>query len=89
MSTRDSVLKELKNNRRLFLSGEELSSQLGVSSAVWKAIKILREDGYRIEAATNRGYRLLKGDEDLRLSEDGVRRALPPALEGNRIIFTM
>ncbi len=88
MSTRDSVLKELKNNRRLFLSGEELSSQLGVSrAAVWKAIKILREDGYRIEAATNRGYRLLKGDEDLRLSEDGVRRALPPALEGNRIIF--
>ncbi len=88
MSTRDSVLKALKGNTGLFLSGEELSSQLGISrSAVWKAIKILREDGYRIEAATNRGYRLLKGDEDIRLSEDGVRNALPRELKGNRIVF--
>lgn len=42
-----------------YLSGEELSKQLGVSrTAVWKSIRRLREDGYTIEAVRNRGYRL-------------------------------
>lgn len=43
-----------------YVSGEALSEKLGISrSAVWKAVKALRSQGYEIESATNRGYRLL------------------------------
>ncbi len=42
-----------------YVSGQELCDSLGVSrTAVWKAIKQLREKGYEIEAVQNRGYRL-------------------------------
>ncbi len=42
-----------------FLSGEELSVELGITrSAVWKHIRQLRRDGYEVEAVTGRGYRL-------------------------------
>lgn len=42
-----------------YISGQELCKQLGVSrTAVWKTISQLRELGYEIEAAPNRGYRL-------------------------------
>lgn len=42
-----------------YLSGEEMSRRLGVSrAAVWKAIDGLRREGYTIDSATNRGYRL-------------------------------
>ncbi len=42
-----------------YLSGQELCTKLQVSrTAVWKAICSLREDGYEIEAAAGKGYRL-------------------------------
>lgn len=57
------------------VSGEQMSKALGVSrAAVWKAIDQLRRDGYAIEAATNRGYRLLAGPD--RLSPARIARAL-------------
>lgn len=44
-----------------FVSGEELSEQLGVSrAAIWKHIKEIRAEGGEIEAHTRRGYRLQK-----------------------------
>ena len=43
-----------------FLSGEELSSALGVSrTAVWKRIGALKEQGFTFEATPSRGYRLV------------------------------
>ena len=57
------------------LSGEEMARQLGVSrNAVWKAVQRLREDGYQIEAATNRGYQLVSADNAL--TPQSVRRLL-------------
>ena len=48
-----------------YISGEKAAEILGVSrSAVWKAVESLRQDGYGIEAVTNRGYRL-KPDSDV------------------------
>lgn len=42
-----------------YVSGEQLSKQLGVSrTAVWKYIGLLREEGYKIDSVTHRGYRL-------------------------------
>lgn len=49
-----------------FLSGEQMSKELGVTrAAVWKQVKRLRERGYEIEAANNLGYRLKRKPETL------------------------
>lgn len=59
MNLKEKVLTYLERNREEYLSGEQLAEHFGVSrTAVWKAIGKLREEGYRIEAVTNRGYRL-------------------------------
>lgn len=43
-----------------FLSGEEIGKRLDITrAAIWKGIKKLREEGYEIEAVTNKGYRLI------------------------------
>ena len=43
-----------------FISGEEIGKRLEISrAAIWKGIKKLREEGYEIEAVTNKGYRLV------------------------------
>ena len=43
-----------------YVSGSEISEQLGVSrQAVWKAINGIKEQGYKIDSVTNRGYRLV------------------------------
>lgn len=55
---RQKILNILKHNQD-WVSGEMLCRDLGVSrTAVWKHISGLREDGYRIEAKANLGYRL-------------------------------
>ena len=49
-----------------FHSGEDLAQALGVSrSAVWKAVKSLRDLGATLHAVRNRGYRLAKSSEPL------------------------
>lgn len=46
-----------------YVSGEKISQELGISrAAVWKRIAQLREEGWQIEAAGRRGYRLIPGD---------------------------
>ena len=58
IATRDFVLYLLKKAGD-FVSGEEISEQIGVSrAAVNAAVKSLRNDGYQIESVTNKGYRL-------------------------------
>ena len=71
MAIKDDVLRRLMESGDT-LSGSKLSQSLGVSrSAVWKAIEQLRAEGYQIEAATNRGYRLSAGPEVLTQVEIG------------------
>lgn len=49
-----------------FLSGAEIGRRLGISrTAVWKYIQALRQDGYQLEAVTNKGYRLAQGQDIL------------------------
>ncbi len=57
------------------LSGQTISRALGISrAAVWKCVEQLRREGYAIEAATNRGYRLCA--EPDRLDAASVAREL-------------
>lgn len=61
MSTKSRLLKFLEKEKGRYLSGEMLAEQLQVSrSAVWKAIQSLRQEGYEIQAVTNKGYALDK-----------------------------
>lgn len=74
MATKDRVLAALAEAGGE-VSGEELARRLGLTrNSVWKAIARLREEGYAIDAATHRGYRLRGGREPL--SEAGVRAHL-------------
>lgn len=77
MTTKEKLLALLEENRGKFFSGEEIARTLQVSrAAVWKAVTALREDGYAIDAATNRGY-CLSPDSDI-LSAQGIRKFLSP-----------
>ena len=77
MTTKEKLLALLGNSKGTFFSGEEIARTLQVSrAAVWKAVNALREDGYTIDAATNKGYRL-SPDSDI-LSPQGIRRFLKP-----------
>jgi BirA family transcriptional regulator, biotin operon repressor / biotin---[acetyl-CoA-carboxylase] ligase len=61
------VFAELADGQ--FHSGEQLAATLGVSrSAVWKAVKSLRDLGATLHAVRNRGYRLAKSSEPLAAS---------------------
>ncbi len=77
MSVKQSVRTLLEQNRDVYLSGEDIASQLSVSrAAVWKAVKSLQTDGYLISAVSNKGYRLLP-ESDI-LSDAGIRFSLAP-----------
>ncbi len=69
MSSREAVLSLLRNEGA-FLSGEEISRRLGLSrTAVWKAVDVLRREGYEIEARTGLGYRLAAAPDALTEAE--------------------
>ena len=73
--TKENVLNILQAHPDAFVSGAALAEQLQLSrTAVWKAIRQLKADGYEIEAVTNQGYRLLSGSDVL--SAEGIARHL-------------
>lgn len=56
----------LLNQSEGYLSGAEMSRQLGISrAAISKAVESLRQEGYEIDAVTNRGYKLLSSPDRL------------------------
>ena len=85
MSVKDSVLETLHRNKGNYISGESISGDLGVSrAAIWKAINSLRQEGYKIDAVTNRGYRLAE-DTSL-ITAEAIREHLPARYKGNSIL---
>lgn len=75
MTTKERLLAMLEQNKGAYFSGEELAQRFQVSrAAIWKAIQSLRQEGYAIDAVTNRGYCLSpKGDL---LSAQGIEKYL-------------
>lgn len=71
MTVKEKILDYLETNRGVYVSGEQLAGILEVSrTAVWKAIKTLQNEGFNIEAVTNKGY-MLTEDTDV-LTQNGV-----------------
>ena len=68
--SREKVLSLLLEQGDAYVSGEDMSRRLGISRAgVWKAIQALRGEGYEIDSAPNRGYRLLSAPDRVREGE--------------------
>ena len=87
MSVKQELLKILEQNREKDLSGQELAEHLQVSrTAIWKAMKALREEGYQIEGVNNRGYRLME-DTDV-LSKKGVRLGMKNTIIEKVMVFS-
>jgi len=85
IGNRSRILKILRNSRD-YISGEDISAELGVSrSAVWKSIGKLRDKGYIIDAVSNRGYRLSEGI-DLPISDE-IHRYLDTECFGSEIVY--
>ncbi len=84
MSLKHDILKTLTENKGSSISGQSLAEGLGVSrAAVWKAIKALKDEGFHIESATNRGYSLAEDDD--KLSLEGIRNSLGEGFESLHI----
>ncbi len=66
-----------QSNGRL-LSGEELGEILGVSrTAIWKYVKCLREQGFKITGKTNTGYKLIEPiDTPLAICPDEIETSI-------------
>src|SRR3712207_4802965 len=48
------------DNKDSYMSGESISDELNISRAsVWKHIKTLEKEGYKIESKTSQGYRIV------------------------------
>ena len=81
MGTKEQLLTLLEKNRGTYFSGEDIAERLSVSrAAVWKAVKSLRAEGYRIDAVQNRGYCLWEQTDIL--SAQGIRNYLEPVCVG-------
>lgn len=74
-TVRSRLLELLEQNKGKILSGERIAEELSCTrAAVWKAVRSLREEGYEIEAGSNRGY-MLSENSNL-LAEEGIRPLL-------------
>ena len=62
----DKLLGALREAPGVFLSGERLSEELGVTrAAIWKEVQALRAMGYEIVSSTHRGYALQSAPDKL------------------------
>lgn len=72
MSVKKELRKLLEENRGMYISGEEIAGKLKVSrTAIWKAIRQLKEEGHNIVAIQNKGYCLSESDDII--TEEGIR----------------
>ena len=62
-STKQALLQALSAAEGAYISGQQLAEALGVSrAAVHKAAQALLAQGYALDSAPRRGYRLAGGD---------------------------
>ena len=68
---KSKVLKVLEENKGKIVSGAEIAKALNISrTSIWKVINSLRNDGYAINAVTNKGYSL--ADNTDLISKEGI-----------------
>ena len=86
VNRKQEILRRLSGSGD-YVSGQELCEMLGVSrTAVWKNIQKLKEEGYPIEAVTNKGYRLLSVEQADILDREQIASKLTTAWAGRPLI---
>ena len=87
MNTKQKILRMLRESGE-YVSGQQICGELEVSrAAVWKAVRRLKEEGYPIEAVTNRGYRLLSMDACDLFNQEEVEQRLTTQWAGRPLRF--
>lgn len=83
---RQDILDFLIQHKDEFVSGQQISEQLGISrTAVWKHIRVLKQRGYVIESYTKKGYCLREAPE--LLSEQAITAGLSTKVLGRHIVY--
>lgn len=86
MNVKEIVISKLSMSGSEYISGAELARQIGVSrNAVWKAIKVLENEGYIIESVKAKGYRL--APQSNKLSAEIISANLTAQELGKKIII--
>ena len=82
---KSKILTILRNTEN-YVSGQQLCEQLGVSrTAVWKAVKQLKEEGYEIDSVNDKGY-CLKGIPDV-MNQAEIKSQLISKWLGQRLDY--
>lgn len=84
---KDEILRKLREAGD-FVSGQELCEHYGVSrTAIWKVMRQLEKDGYKIEAMSNRGYRLVEMSGGDVFSAVEIESLLDTSWVGKKLVF--
>ena len=87
MNNKQQILRLLRDADR-HMSGQYLCERLGISrTAVWKIIRKLKQEGYPIEAVTNKGYRLLSVEGRDLFNKDELENVLDTGWAGHPLIY--
>ncbi len=85
-TTRNRLIRILQDHKTSYISGQNLSEQLGISrAAVWKHMKALEADGYEIDAVPRKGYQVRRSPD--KLSKNTLNWQLDTEWIGRKIIF--
>ena len=81
---REKILNILRDSKEEYISGEELSKELGISrTAIWKHIQTLKGEGYKINSQKRSGYSLISVPDILLPYE--IKRGLKTKILGQKI----
>ncbi len=84
--SKEKIFTLLSAREGKFVSGEDISAQLGISrAAVWKGVNALRRDGYIIDAQTGQGYCLSSSPDAL--TERELQRYLGETQRVGRTLY--
>ena len=87
MDRKQQVLQKLRETDS-YLSGQQLCEALGISrTAVWKIVRRLKQEGYPIEAVTNKGYRLLSVEGRDLFNREELDRTMDTVWAGKPLIY--
>lgn len=83
---RSELLQMLIKHQGEFVSGEAISNYLGCSrTAVWKHIEELRKAGYKVEAASRKGYRIIH--QPNLITENEIQAGLATRYLGKKVVY--
>jgi len=86
VTTNNTLLELFQKQHGQYISGQRLSEELGVSrTAIWKQIHKLEAAGYRFEASSRLGYRLVSAPDEL--NAESVAGLLETSRFGRQVHF--